>query len=434
MTFRFLLLFVIITVWLIKLPPIVVATYDGGKPHAKPVDLNNDSFVEAINDKANQLWFLKFYAPWCAHCKRMEPVLDAIAPKLEGKMAIGKIDCTKHKSICNDHNVKGFPTLKYSIDGNLFDYDGGRDDKSLVAFAEKMSSPAVTHIRRLEEATKFAHSEADNGVVFLGSSKSSENPKMKQVFMNVARKNRVSAYFLWLNQFETPTDDNRNNAYIERIESGVREPRRFAAELTEESLNAWIKDQNVPTLSILTPNNFHRISRNGRPLVIGLVDMENEKLVEGIKKHILDYILRSPEAIVQRYYYGVFDGKKWQKFLQQFGVKQEDNPQYLILDPLDKPGKTYWRNETFTKLTDFLVAVDDGTIPPRKPEKTKFSNAPFEWMTQKFVEFMPFSVVPIVILLSVIIYVVTPSSEHFSARSKITDEKSMQGDREKKDK
>jgi len=126
--------------------------------------------------------------------------------------------------------------------------------------------------------------------------------------------------------------------------------------------------------------------------------------------------------------------KKWQKFLQQFGVKQEDNPQYLILDPLDKPGKTYWRNETFTKLTDFLVAVDDGTIPPRKPEKTKFGNAPFEWMTQKFVEFMPFSVVPIVILLSVIIYVVTPSSEHFSERSKITDEKSMQGDREKKDK
>lgn len=364
----------------------------------------------------------------------MAPVLDAIAPKLEGKMAIGKVDCTKHKTICNEHKVKGFPTLKYSIDGELFDFDGGRDEKSLVAFAEKMSSPAVTHVRRLEEAMKFAQNEADNGIVFLGSSKSSENFKLNEIFLNVARKNHASAYFLWLSQLDTPTDDKRDNAYIERIESGVREPRRFESELTEENLNAWIKDQNVPTLSILTPNNFPRISRNGRPLVIGLVDMENDQLVEGIKHHMMDYILRSPEVIVQRYYYGIFDGKKWQKFLKQFGVKQEDNPQYLILDPLDKPEKTYWRNETYTKLTDFLVAVDDRTILPRKPEKTKFGNAPFEWMMQKFVEFMPFSVVPIAVLLGFIIYAVTPPSEHFAEQSNMPEEDPMEDEKEKKDK
>lgn len=144
---------------------------------------------------------------------------------------------------------------------------------------------------------------------------------------------------------------------------------------------------------------------------MGVVDMEDEKLVEGIKRHMIDYMLRSPESIVQRYYYGVFDGRKWQKFLKQFGVKQEDNPQYLILNLLDHPEKIYWRNQTYTKLTDFLVAVDDGTIPPMKPEKTKFTNAPFEWMTQKFVQFMPLSIVPIAALLGVIIYAVTSPND-----------------------
>merc|ERR1712032_1068834 len=167
---------------------------------------------------------------------------------------------------------------------------------------------------------------------------------------------------------------------------------------------------------------------------MGIVDMENDKLVEGIKNHMMDYILMSPEAIIQRYYYGIFDGNKWENFLKQFGVKQEDNPQYLILAPLDKPGKTYWRDETFTKLTDFLLAVDDGTIPPRKSEKMKFSDAPFEWMTRKFVEFMPYSVVPIAVLLGVIIYAVTPPSEHFTKVSEMNEGGSMEDEDSKKDK
>jgi len=427
--------FVLAIAFWLQLSSTVVAEYVGGNPHDKPVDLDNDSFEEAINDKANQFWFLKFYAPWCGHCKKMIPVLDTIAPKLKGKMAIGKIDCTQHKPICNEQKVKGFPTIKYSIDGEIFDYSGGRDEQSIIAFAEKMSLPAVHHIRRLEEATKFAHNKADGGIVFLGSDKSPKDSKLYTVFTKVARKNQASAYFLWLDQLETPTDDGRDNAYIERIESGIREPRRWdATELTEENLTSWIKDQNVPTLSILTPNNFSRISRNGRPLVMSIVDMENDKLVEGIKNHMMDYILRSPEAIVQKHYYGIFDGKKWQKFLQQFGVKQEDNPQYLILAPLDQPGKTFWRNETYTKLTDFLVAVDDGTIPPREPEKPKFNDAPFEWMTQKFVEFMPFSIFPVLVLLGVIIYLVTPSSEHFVKRTEISEYVPTENEDSKKDK
>jgi hypothetical protein len=367
------------------------------------------------------------------YSKKMAPVLEAIAPTLKGKMAIGKIDCTKHKAVCKEQKVKGFPTLKYSIDGEVFDYSGGRDEKSLVAFAEKMSSPPITHIRRLEEAMKFVKNTADEGIAFLGSSP--KDSELYKLFSQVARKNQASVYFLWLDQLEGPTDDGRDNTYIERIESGVREPRRWdATELTEENLTSWIKDQNVPTLSILTPSNFPRISRNGRPLVMGIVDMEDEQLVEGTKNHMMDYILRSPQDIVQKHYYGIFDGEKWQKFLQQFGVKQGNNPQFLILAPLDQPGKTYWRNETYTKLTEFLVAVDDGTIPPRNPERTKFSDDPFEWMTKKFVQFMPFSVVPIALLLGVIIYAATPSSEHFVKKRSESDGGSMENEDSKKDK
>lgn len=37
-----------------------------------------------------------FYAPWCPHCKRLDPVLSDLAAKLEGreKMVIAKMDAT----------------------------------------------------------------------------------------------------------------------------------------------------------------------------------------------------------------------------------------------------------------------------------------------------------------------------------------------------
>ena len=347
--------------------------------------------------------------------KRMAPVLDAVAPKLKGKMAIGKIDCTTQKTICNDQKVKGFPTLKYSIDGEVFEYPGGRDEASIVAFAEKMSSPAVTQIRRLEEAKKFAHNNAEDGIVFLGSGK--QNSKLWKVFSKVARKKQASAYFLWLEQLETPTDDGRDNSYVDKIEAGMIEPRRWEItkdELTEENFDAWVQDQNVPTLAILTPSNFPKISRNGRPLLMGIVDIENEELVASLKAHMMDFLLKAPQQYVEKHYYGIFDGKKWQKFLKQFGVRQEDNPQYLILAPLNLPGdKTYWRNETYTKLPDFLKAVEDGSIPPRSPEKLKFNEDPFGWITDKFVQYLPFSFIPIFLLIGAIIWIMTPPIEYY---------------------
>ena len=47
------------------------------------------------------LWFLDFYAPWCGHCKKLNPILDEVAAELVGKqnMAIGKIDATSNRKV-----------------------------------------------------------------------------------------------------------------------------------------------------------------------------------------------------------------------------------------------------------------------------------------------------------------------------------------------
>ena len=83
------------------------------------VALRSATFHETV--QPSDLWLLKFYAPWCGHCKRLAPVLDEVAAEAEGDISFGKVDCTIYEQLCSSFSVKGFPTLivvQGKIDGS----------------------------------------------------------------------------------------------------------------------------------------------------------------------------------------------------------------------------------------------------------------------------------------------------------------------------
>eukprot|EP00429_Kryptoperidinium_foliaceum_P009519 CAMPEP_0176011390 /NCGR_PEP_ID=MMETSP0120_2-20121206/5260_1 /TAXON_ID=160619 /ORGANISM="Kryptoperidinium foliaceum, Strain CCMP 1326" /LENGTH=229 /DNA_ID=CAMNT_0017344253 /DNA_START=8 /DNA_END=694 /DNA_ORIENTATION=+ len=193
------------------------AEYVPGSPLSQVVALDEASLEAALKDTANPIWFLKFYAPWCGHCKKMAPVLDRVAPQLEGKMAIGKIDCTVEKSLCKKYQVRGYPTLKYSIDGSMMDYSGGREDDALLNFAKKLSGPVLTTVKNYEQAMQFAATETNEGVAFVGFDPNGEG-KVKETFQNVARRMRATAHFVWIE----PGEDERTYPFIHKAEKNIQ--------------------------------------------------------------------------------------------------------------------------------------------------------------------------------------------------------------------
>ena len=60
-------------------------------------------------------WFVKFYAPWCPHCQRLEPIWDAFYHKNKSKINVASVDCTSSYGslVCKEYEVKGYPTLLY---------------------------------------------------------------------------------------------------------------------------------------------------------------------------------------------------------------------------------------------------------------------------------------------------------------------------------
>lgn len=58
------------------------------------VVLGGANFTQEVQDHPERSWFIKFYAPWCGHCKTLAPVWVELANTLKGKTNIAEVDCT----------------------------------------------------------------------------------------------------------------------------------------------------------------------------------------------------------------------------------------------------------------------------------------------------------------------------------------------------
>lgn len=131
---------------------------------------------------------VEFYAPWCGHCKKLDPEYASAAATLKGSDGkLGKVDATENKDLAERFAIKGFPTLKMFKQGEASDYQGGRTAADIVNYVKKASGPAAKTISTaadyaaMEEANEvfvvgyFADAASDNAKAFLGAAGRDDN-------------------------------------------------------------------------------------------------------------------------------------------------------------------------------------------------------------------------------------------------------------------
>lgn len=96
------------------------------------VPLTDKSFAGQVKAAPH---FVKFFAPWCGHCKRMAGAWEELADSSTGDIVIAEVDCTVETGLCSEHGVQGYPTLKlFSQGGETTEYTGGRSINPLKHF------------------------------------------------------------------------------------------------------------------------------------------------------------------------------------------------------------------------------------------------------------------------------------------------------------
>lgn len=101
--------------------------------------------------------FIKFFAPYCVHCKSMAKDFLKTARKIsdEVPVALAEVDCTSATGtlICKEYGVSGYPSLKLFKNGVPFkDFDGNRTFQDMTKWLKKH---AAQHSKRVSSFTEL---------------------------------------------------------------------------------------------------------------------------------------------------------------------------------------------------------------------------------------------------------------------------------------
>ncbi|TNM94860.1 hypothetical protein fugu_017619 [Takifugu bimaculatus] len=119
------------------------------------VELTDDNFDQMVLE-SGEVWMVEFFAPWCGHCKNLEPewtaAATAVKEQTKGKVRLGAVDATVHQVVSSRYGIRGFPTIKIFRKGEEpEDYQGGRTradiiERALDLFSDNAPAPELLEI------------------------------------------------------------------------------------------------------------------------------------------------------------------------------------------------------------------------------------------------------------------------------------------------
>ncbi|KAH1218561.1 Protein disulfide-isomerase 5-4 [Glycine max] len=119
---------------------------------------------------------VNFYAPWCYWSQRLKPSWEKAAkiikerydPEMDGRIILGRVDCTEDGDLCRSHHIQGYPSIRIFRKGSDVrsnhghhdheSYYGDRDTDSLVKTMENLvaSLPSESQKLPLEDKSDVA--------------------------------------------------------------------------------------------------------------------------------------------------------------------------------------------------------------------------------------------------------------------------------------
>ncbi|XP_077489871.1 protein disulfide isomerase [Amblyomma americanum] len=329
------------------------------------------NFDQGIKDHKNV--FVKFYSPWCGHCRAMAPDYAKAAKMLEEEgsdIKLAKVDATVESKLAEQHEIHGYPTLKFFRDGQPLEYKGGRTAEEMIRWLKKKTGPAAQTLSTVDEAKAFVDS-AEVAIVGFFKDHSSEEA---QQFMKAA--DAVDRHVFAI------TSDDAIYKELGANKDGVMLFKKF-----DEGKNTL--DQEVTSENV---QNF--VQLNSLPLVVEFTHESAQNVFSGqIRQHNLLFISKKSadfkqllddfrEAAKEFKHKVLFvtidiDDEDHERILEFFGLKKEEAPAMRFIKL--EGDMTRFKPETNSLKTDDIKAFVQGVLDGKIKQSLLSQDLPDDW-------------------------------------------------------
>ncbi|KAJ1915250.1 protein disulfide-isomerase precursor [Mycoemilia scoparia] len=255
------------------------------------------------------LGLVKFYAPWCGHCKQLAPEYEEAATELKDEgISLAKVDCTTETDLCEKYEIGGFPTLKVFKSGSSSNYNGSRKADGIKKYMKKQTQPAVTIIK----VTEIEEFKEKDDIVIVGFA--TQGSKEFEEFEKVANDLRDDYTFAVVE----PKDGKKNKKadfllfknFDDRLDT-------YKGELVADNIRKFIQSAAVPVLGEINQSTYPTYAKAGLPFAFVFYDTEESR--DKLHKELYDVA----KSFKGKLSFTLLDARKFPAHAEQVNLKQE---------------------------------------------------------------------------------------------------------------
>jgi len=117
-------------------------------------DTGTEAFERDVLESSQKVPVLvDFWAPWCAPCRALKPILEKLVGEYQGRFLLAKVNSDEHPQLSARFGVRGIPNVKAFVDGKLADeFTGALPESGVRAFIDRVVPTPGEKLRRTARA------------------------------------------------------------------------------------------------------------------------------------------------------------------------------------------------------------------------------------------------------------------------------------------
>ncbi|MHB1543505.1 MAG: thioredoxin family protein [Gammaproteobacteria bacterium] len=96
-------------------------------------DISGDDFKRIVIDGSGiQPVLVDFWAPWCAPCRTLGPILESLIGQYAGRIHLARVNIDEHPALAQSYGIQGIPAVKLFHEGRIVEAFVGVQSGSFI--------------------------------------------------------------------------------------------------------------------------------------------------------------------------------------------------------------------------------------------------------------------------------------------------------------